>query len=211
MAQTRLADGIQRPNVVCGALTTRAGYLDAAPNYLNGTGNPSVINANCFADPGDQTPVDASRYFSSIRVDGIHNMDLSFNKQFTVHEGMTLMFPVDFFNFTNTPRCGFPDLDFGSRTLGTVPLPRAGASRSTRNSDCLPVLTNRAEQMRRRDFMKAGALGAAAAYVPPHNFDKYDFGKGPAIRNRLNQGPFPADLRTTIGRNRSDETGEMGT
>lgn len=48
--------------------------------------------------------------------------------------------------------------------------------------------------MRRRDFMKAGALGAAAAYVPPHNFDKYDFGKGPVVQNRLNQGPFPADL-----------------
>jgi hypothetical protein len=43
-------------------------------------------------------------------------------------------------------------------------------------------------------FMKTGVLGAAAAYVPPHNFDKYDFGSGPAIQNRLNQGPFPADL-----------------
>jgi hypothetical protein len=48
--------------------------------------------------------------------------------------------------------------------------------------------------MRRREFMTAGVLGAAAAYVPPHNFDKYDFGSGPAIPERLNQGPFPADL-----------------
>jgi hypothetical protein len=48
--------------------------------------------------------------------------------------------------------------------------------------------------MRRRAFMKAGVLGAAVAYVPPHNFDKYDFGSGPSIQNRLNQGPFPADL-----------------
>ena len=48
--------------------------------------------------------------------------------------------------------------------------------------------------MRRRDFMKAGALGAAAAYVPPHNFDKYDFGHGPVCQDRLNQGPFPADI-----------------
>ncbi|HXR34135.1 MAG TPA: hypothetical protein VN830_10525, partial [Verrucomicrobiae bacterium] len=46
----------------------------------------------------------------------------------------------------------------------------------------------------RREFLKAGALGAGAAYVPPHNFDKYDFGAGPAIADRLNQGPFPADL-----------------
>ena len=48
--------------------------------------------------------------------------------------------------------------------------------------------------MRRRDFMKTGVLGVAAAYVPPHNFDRYDFGSGPVTENRLNQGPFPADL-----------------
>ena len=48
--------------------------------------------------------------------------------------------------------------------------------------------------MKRRDFMKTGVLGAATAYVPPHNFDKYDFGRGPTVRDRLNQGPFPADL-----------------
>jgi hypothetical protein len=48
--------------------------------------------------------------------------------------------------------------------------------------------------MQRRDFMKAGLVGTAAAYVPPHNFDKYDFGSGPTVQNRLNQGPFPADL-----------------
>jgi hypothetical protein len=47
--------------------------------------------------------------------------------------------------------------------------------------------------MRRRDFMKAGLVGTAAAYVPPHNFDKYDFGSGPVVQHRLNQGPFPAD------------------
>jgi hypothetical protein len=49
--------------------------------------------------------------------------------------------------------------------------------------------------MLRREFMKAGMLcSAAAAYVPPHNFDKYDFGSGPPVHDRLNQGPFPADL-----------------
>jgi hypothetical protein len=48
--------------------------------------------------------------------------------------------------------------------------------------------------MWRRDFMKIGVLGAATAYIPPHNFDKYDFGSGPAVQNRLNQGPFPSDV-----------------
>ena len=52
--------------------------------------------------------------------------------------------------------------------------------------------------MRRRDFLKvgggaallAGSQGQAAAV---HNFDRYDFGPGPAVANRLYQGPFPTD------------------
>jgi hypothetical protein len=51
--------------------------------------------------------------------------------------------------------------------------------------------------MRRRDFLKAGgtvAIAAGVPYVPPHNFDKYDFGSGPQAVDRLNQGPFPVDL-----------------
>ena len=57
--------------------------------------------------------------------------------------------------------------------------------------------------MRRRDFLKSGiALGAAAAaavvpaaraegFVPAHNWGKYDFGSGPPVPDRLDQGPFP--------------------
>jgi hypothetical protein len=54
--------------------------------------------------------------------------------------------------------------------------------------------------MRRRAFLKTAALAGAAgglagrtgaAYVPAHNWDRYDFGSGPPVRNRLNQGPFP--------------------
>lgn len=54
--------------------------------------------------------------------------------------------------------------------------------------------------MDRRSFFKAGGLAAATvglsagrtgAYVPVHNWDKYDFGFGPTISDRLNQGPFP--------------------
>src|ERR1039458_8531693 len=54
--------------------------------------------------------------------------------------------------------------------------------------------------MQRRAFFKTAALAGlaapmtvkdAAAYVPSHNWDKYDFGSGPAVKDRLNQGPFP--------------------
>jgi hypothetical protein len=54
--------------------------------------------------------------------------------------------------------------------------------------------------MRRRDFLKssvtlavAAELGANSAQgmVRAHNWDKYDFGSGPTVTDRLNQGPFP--------------------
>ncbi|HEY2820569.1 MAG TPA: hypothetical protein VGJ06_05960 [Candidatus Acidoferrum sp.] len=54
--------------------------------------------------------------------------------------------------------------------------------------------------MQRRDFLKSSVLlaataGAAAktakADVPAHNWGKYDFGSGPKVSDRLNQGPFP--------------------
>ena len=54
--------------------------------------------------------------------------------------------------------------------------------------------------MQRRDFLKgsaaiAGALkigsGEAHGLVRAHNWGKYDFGSGPPVNDRLNQGPFP--------------------
>lgn len=56
--------------------------------------------------------------------------------------------------------------------------------------------------MQRRSLLKAGGAIAVAAglgrnslwgHVPTHNFDKYDFGSGPPVHNRLYQGPFSAD------------------
>jgi hypothetical protein len=54
--------------------------------------------------------------------------------------------------------------------------------------------------MKRRDFLKStiavsGALkmgtGSAHAAVRAHNWGNYDFGSGPPVTDRLNQGPFP--------------------
>ena len=52
--------------------------------------------------------------------------------------------------------------------------------------------------VRRRDFVKAGAAAAAIAAlpqradadVPVHLWQGYDFGPGPKVADRLNQGPF---------------------
>ncbi|MFB0516201.1 MAG: hypothetical protein ACETWG_06320 [Candidatus Neomarinimicrobiota bacterium] len=52
----------------------------------------------------------------------------------------------------------------------------------------------------RSDFLKVGGAATvlaglgirpARAYVEPHNWDGYDFGSGPSVTDRLNQGPFP--------------------
>ncbi len=53
--------------------------------------------------------------------------------------------------------------------------------------------------MRRREFLKGSVVaaatglgtGTAEAFVPAHNWGKYDFGSGPAVTDRLDQGPFP--------------------
>ena len=54
--------------------------------------------------------------------------------------------------------------------------------------------------MQRRDFLKSTAAvavatqfgaGKAQAKVPTHNWGNYDFGSGPQVTDRLNQGPFP--------------------
>jgi hypothetical protein len=120
MANPRLQDGTQRPNVVCSQVASGLSYHQAASNYLNGNANSSLFNAACFADPGDQIPGDAPRYFSNLRGDGIHNIDLSFTKEFTIKERMTLQLRGEFFNFTNTERFAFPDVGVGSATFGDV-------------------------------------------------------------------------------------------
>ena len=55
--------------------------------------------------------------------------------------------------------------------------------------------------IRRRDFVKAGAAmaalstlpGEAKADVPAHLWQGHDFGSGPRVADRLNQGPFGID------------------
>jgi len=127
MANPRLADGNQRPSVVCGAPASGFSYHQAAANgqdIASGANldpnSASVFNANCFADPGDQIAGNAPRYFSNLRGDGIHNADLSISKEFIIREGMKLQVRGEFFNFTNTPRFDFPNTSFGDSAFGQV-------------------------------------------------------------------------------------------
>ena len=127
MASSQLADGNQRPNVICGAPSSGFSYHQAAANgqdIASGANldpnSASVFNASCFADPGDQVAGNAPRYFSNLRGDGIHNADLSLSKEFIIREGMRLQVRGEFFNFTNTPRFNFPNTSFGDSAFGQV-------------------------------------------------------------------------------------------
>jgi hypothetical protein len=115
-ANGNFLDGNQRPNLLCpgSQLASGISYHQAAA-----TGQ-SVFNNSCFAYPGDEIPGDAPRYISTLRTDGIHNMDLSFTKDFQIKEHMSLQFRGEFFNFTNTPRFAVPNTSVDSSGFGTV-------------------------------------------------------------------------------------------
>jgi hypothetical protein len=113
MSEPTLDDGNQRPNVICNpnsGISAHQSALTAA----------STFNSNCFADPGYEQPGNAPRYFSNLRTDGIHNIDVALQKIFTIKEGMTLELRGEFFNFFNTPRFAPPDTLYGDSTFGQI-------------------------------------------------------------------------------------------
>jgi len=121
MANPRLIDGNQRPNVLCGG-STGVGSNRAAVTQV------PVLNTNCFADPGDQVPGDAPRYFSGLRTDGIHNFDASLFKEFIPREAMTVQLRAEVFNTFNTPRFAQPDTLYapGDTQFGIINSTAAG-------------------------------------------------------------------------------------
>ena len=122
MSNARLANGTQRPQVVCSQLKTGSSMHSVALDWQN-VGNvatPTYLNANCFADPGDQVPGNAPRYFSGLRTDGIHNMDLNIYKSFLPKEGMRIEVRAETFNAFNHPRFAQPNSSVGDPLFGTI-------------------------------------------------------------------------------------------
>ncbi|HMI49931.1 MAG TPA: TonB-dependent receptor [Candidatus Saccharimonadales bacterium] len=109
-----LQDGVQRPNITCAQVSSGISYHEAAATGAN------IFDTSCFAQPGDQVAGNAPRYFSNLRSDGIHNTDLSFSKEFKIHEAMKLQIRAEFFNFTNTPRFAIPDTILTDGEFGQV-------------------------------------------------------------------------------------------
>ncbi len=115
MANPRLMDGNQRPNVLCG------GGMGISSNQAAINQTP-IVNVNCFADPGDQMPGNGPRYYSGLRADGIHNIDLSLYKEFTPRESMKVQLRADIFNGANHPRFSAPNTNWapGDQTFGII-------------------------------------------------------------------------------------------
>ena len=113
MSQPTLDDGNQRPNVSCNPNSGVSAHKSA----LTGA---STFDSNCFADPGSEQPGNAPRYFSNLRTDGIHNIDMAISKEFVPREGMRLELRGEFFNSFNTPRFAPPDTLFGDSTFGQI-------------------------------------------------------------------------------------------
>ncbi len=114
MSLPRLADGNQRPDVTCPNPGTGISYHQAGA-----TGAP-IINVNCFADPGDQQLGNAPRYFESLRLDGIRNVDAALRKEFSIRESMRLQIRMEAFNVFNRTRFGLPVNAFGNSQFGVV-------------------------------------------------------------------------------------------
>jgi hypothetical protein len=123
MANARLMDGNQRPNVLCG------GGTGISANKAAITQLP-YLNLNCFADPGDQTPGDSPRYYSNLRAEGIHGADMSLYKEFVPKEGTKLQVRAEVFNFTNTPRFAPPNTAYaqGDATFGLITSTATGST-----------------------------------------------------------------------------------
>jgi hypothetical protein len=109
-----LADGNQRPNIICSQLTTGISYKEAAR-----TGQP-FLNQNCFANAGDNIPGNAPRHFSNLRGDGIRNVDMSLSKEFSIRENAKLQIRAEVFNVANRQRFAFPDTGSGDGSFGGV-------------------------------------------------------------------------------------------
>lgn len=117
LANTRLVDGLQRPNLVCSNPLSGLSLHDIA---FSSDSAASYFNDACFVDPGDQVPGNAPRFANNARGEGIRNLDFGLFKDFAIREGMKMQLRAEFFNFTNSVRFATPYSAVGDQSFGLV-------------------------------------------------------------------------------------------
>ncbi len=73
-----------------------------------------------FSNPLAYTFGNAGRTFSGSRSDGFSQLDFILGKSTALTEKVRLQFRAEFFNLTNTPRFGPPNVNFGNPQFGVV-------------------------------------------------------------------------------------------
>jgi hypothetical protein len=104
-----LYNALERPNIV--------GDPTAIPN---GRSITQWFNTAAFQQPAPFTFGNAGRNLSSIRDDGIKNVDFSVFKEFPFAENRHVELRGESFNFFNRPRFANPGSVVGSGTFGVV-------------------------------------------------------------------------------------------
>ena len=107
--------GTIRPNVVPGCDKSVSGSI--VPNVI--AGNP-VVNAACFAAPGEFSLGNESRLDPTLRAQGINNWDFSVSKLTHLTERASLDFQAEFFNLFNRVQFGPPNTLFGGPLFGKI-------------------------------------------------------------------------------------------
>lgn len=115
MANGRLADGSQRPNI-----TGNARSSNSIHQVVDCNGACNYFNVSAFSDPGDQVAGNSPRFNGALRGDGIRDLDFSLFKNFKIHERYNVQLRAEFFNFTNTPRFTDPNTGYGNSSFGLI-------------------------------------------------------------------------------------------
>ena len=90
----------------------------------------SVFDPSCFADPGDQQPGNAPRYFEDLFAQGIDNVDLGVRKQFNIREHMRFQIRGEAFNAFNRTRFDRAEFRWVGRASAKSPDWRTDSTRA---------------------------------------------------------------------------------
>ncbi|MDQ6758558.1 MAG: TonB-dependent receptor [Acidobacteriota bacterium] len=78
------------------------------------------FNTSVFSQPAPFTFGNVGRTLPDVRGPGVHNLDFSAFKNFSIKERAKVQFRGEFFNLTNTPTFSLPDQVFSSSTFGRI-------------------------------------------------------------------------------------------